>query len=205
MKRMSLLVLLVLFAFVSAKAASVKDIFTANDMVWLGLDFSHIRLIGSDFNDINKIKQVFFKDWNDLTLKEASKYNIAKFFQKGNVVNDLSIVEKTNNVVKESTLQSDKPLAIDKSMIQKAIKDYNFGKNKGIGLMLFMECFNKTTEKGVMWVTFIDLDSKTVLMAEKMEGTPGGFGFRNYWAKTYYNVLKDCQKKYSEWKTQYGS
>jgi len=39
-----------------------------------------------------------------------------------------------------------------------------------------------------------------------MEGKPGGFGFRNYWSAAIRDVIIDIKKKkYSEWKTKYGS
>ncbi len=56
-----------------------------------------------------------------------------------------------------------------------------------------------------MWVTFFDIASKTVLLTEKMSGKAGGAGFRNYWARAYYNVMDKIQKKeYLKWKKEHS-
>ena len=45
------------------------------------------------------------------------------------------------------------------------------------------------------------MSSKKVLLTEKVRGKAGGFGFRNYWARTIHEVLKDIDKhKNDEWK-----
>jgi hypothetical protein len=50
-----------------------------------------------------------------------------------------------------------------------------------------------------MWVTFVDMKSKTVLLTKHMEGKAGGFGFRNYWAKSFLNVLKSIKEDWRSW------
>ena len=68
-----------------------------------------------------------------------------------------------------------------------------------------MESFNKPKRIGTMWVTFFDIASKTVLLTEKMSGKAGGAGFRNYWARAYYNVMDKIQKKeYLKWKKEHS-
>jgi hypothetical protein len=46
-------------------------------------------------------------------------------------------------------------------------------------------------------------------MTERMEGKLnklGGFGFKNYWAAPFKDVIDEIKKKkYSEWKSKYGS
>jgi len=51
-----------------------------------------------------------------------------------------------------------------------------------------------------MWVTFVDMNKKTVLFTKRLTEKSGGFGFRNYWAKTFNNALKDIDKDLKKWK-----
>ena len=71
--------------------------------------------------------------------------------------------------------------------------------------MFIMESMNKASAQASMYVTFIDLASGKVLLTERMTAKAAGFGFRNYWAKTVYEVLDDIKKsKYKEWKASAG-
>ena len=43
-----------------------------------------------------------------------------------------------------------------------------------------------------------------LLLSERMVGKPGGFGFRNYWAKPVSNIIRDIKKRrYKKWKKMY--
>jgi len=65
---------------------------------------------------------------------------------------------------------------------------------------------SKSAKAMAVWVTMFDPKTRKVLMTERMEGKPGGFGFRNYWSAAIRDVIIDIKKKkYSEWKTKYGS
>ena len=72
-----------------------------------------------------------------------------------------------------------------------------------------MEAMRKIEKKGdaAIWVTFVDLKSKKVLMTERIEvKASAGFGFRNYWASTIKNLIDLIgDKKYKEWKQKYSS
>ncbi|NOX86391.1 MAG: hypothetical protein GXO86_10590 [Chlorobi bacterium] len=61
---------------------------------------------------------------------------------------------------------------------------------------MIAESYSKPNVQGAYYVTFFDIATKKVLSTERMLAKPGGFGLRNYWAKTYYTVLKEVGKKY---------
>ena len=50
-----------------------------------------------------------------------------------------------------------------------------------------------------IWVTFVDMKSKTVLFTTYQTNPPGGFGFRNYWAKPLYTTLKNMESDFKKW------
>ena len=61
--------------------------------------------------------------------------------------------------------------------------------------MLFViDGMSKSKEEASGWVTFVDMKSKKVLLTEYKTGKAGGFGFRNYWAKSFQNILKAAEK-----------
>ena len=66
-----------------------------------------------------------------------------------------------------------------------------------------MESLSKTSENGSMWVTFVDMDTKKLILTERMVGKAMGFGFRNYYAYTVYKVIQDIKKnKLSAWRSK---
>ncbi len=126
-------------------------------------------------------------------------------FDKDEVPFDLSVVDKRNKLPEIDKLVIDfESYALDKSTIEEIIKEYDTKEKQGIGIVFIMESFNKPKRIGKMWVTFFDIASKTVLLTEKMSGKASGSGFRNYWARTYYNVMVKIKKtEYLKWKKEY--
>ncbi len=186
------------------QSQEVCDVFKSKKATWYGLDFSKVRLIGSEgFQNPQNIKNSFFASWNDLILYESEKYDLEKIFRKDEVNIDLSIVKERNKLPDANKLIiNDEDYALDKAIIEEVIRKYN--SNEGIGIVFIMESFNKLGNLGTMWVTFFDGASKTVLLTEKMSGKTGGIGLRNFWARTYYNVFVQIEKKeYLKWEKEY--
>jgi hypothetical protein len=60
--------------------------------------------------------------------------------------------------------------------------------------------------EGAFFVTFINMNTKEVLFTERMTGEPGGFGLRNYWAGSVYNILKRIKStEYRSWQKKYST
>ena len=172
-----------------------QDTAIVNEITWYGLDFSNVRLIGAiGFNEPEKIKSYYFGTWNSLILDEYDKYNLKKFFYVGSVKNDLSVVMDRNKLPDAGKLVIENDYSFDVEKVMQIISEYDSGDKKGIGLVFIVESLNKYKEKASVWVTFFDIQTKKVLLAKRIEGKAGGFGFRNYWAGAYYNVMKTAYK-----------
>lgn len=206
MKKLILIAgIFLVFSFVSKGQYTPADVFKVDNITWYGLDFSNIKLIGSEgFTDPYAVKNQFFYSWNNLIITETDKYDLAGFFHKSSVENDLSIVEGRNMLPDPDELVINTDYSLGEDEVKKIISEYDITGKEGIGLVFIMESFNKNKQLGYIWVTFFDLETKEVLLSNKMSGKPGGFGIRNYWAKSYYNVMKSIEKKkWKSWKAQY--
>ncbi|MBI4648260.1 MAG: hypothetical protein HY738_17170 [Bacteroidia bacterium] len=190
----------------SAKTA--KDIFTAAEIYWFGLDFSQLKCIGDGFSDAYDIKNKFFSEWNKLVITEGERYNFKKALRKNSVPFDISMIEKVNSQVNADKLVLYSTIGIkelDQTTVEELVKKYTLPINEGIGLVFIIDSFDKTKVTGTMYVTFFDLATKKVLLTEKMEGKAVGVGFRNFWAGTVYSVLKEITlTKYDNWNTLYN-
>jgi hypothetical protein len=190
-----------------SSAQSVADVFKSETPVtWLGVDYSDMRFIGpldvssSQLDDYAKVL-------NDLYVRETKKYNLASAFDKQTITNNLSYVEKANaamNTDKITSSDSKDMTRYTAETISKIVKAYNI-KESGIGLVYITEALSKNEQEGAYWVTFIDMKNGSVLMTERVKGKAGGFGFRNYWAGSFYSSLKQIKgSSYKEWRKKYA-
>jgi hypothetical protein len=201
------LALLFICTSVTTTFAQTKDdILSGNaDITFLGLDFSQTKYIGdaTQYKDAGVITNDDFRDkytigWNQLFIDEQKKYDVAKAIDyKKDIPYDLDITEKANNELKKDFFSNDlsdyNKLTADK--INAIVKRYNFQGKKGIGMIIFVEGMSKGKVEAGAWVTFVDMGTKKVLLTGYETGKAGGFGFKNYWAKAFLNILKDSNPK----------
>lgn len=190
-------VIATLFLFMPAFAQSEKDVISASEITWFGLDFSKAQFVGS-FNQFaeaggnsgSEIKNKYFGQWNDVVVNERDKYDMKKSYNKTSVNYNLDIVTKRNASVDADKLITLNAEAdhIKKEDLAKIASAYKTDK-KGIGLVYVIDTFSKADEKGIIWVVFFDLATRKVLIAEKFTGKPGGFGLRNFWVKPVHDVM----------------
>ena len=180
-------------------------IFEADEVTWYGLDFTKARLVGSftQFKDAgNKsgedIKRNYFPGWNNVIPNEPKKYELNKFLHVNSVPINLDLVTKYNAEVDENILYNGGAINITPQDIQAAASKYaNTG--KGIGVFFLVEKFDKNEETGVVDIVYFDRATGSVLLSDKLYGKPGGFGLKNYWIKSIYNVFDEIESK--RWKT----
>jgi len=204
-------VCLLLLISLASRAQSVSGVFDPSTPVtWLGLDFTHAKFIGDrdKYGSLSDVRYLL-KSWNDLMENEKDKYDVGKPLKKPKVDYRLDVTREHNDELDVTDmLTSDQSLYnhINADDVQTIVKNYDFKGLSGIGVMFIVESFSKTSQKGALWITFIALDSKEVLFAERMEGPPGGSGVRNYWAGAIVDILKKIEKKDFElWRKKYNS
>ena len=203
-RKMTLVLLASLFFVVNSQAQTLKEFFNnGTPLTYLGVDFTQARVIGEPVTDANEIRDRFFSGINNVVIGEPKKYDIAGSFHT-QVTSDLDAVKKRNAAISTETIKSSNTADFSRlktADIDKLVRGFDFGGKKGIGLLLVMDGMSKAEEAANVYVTLVDMSSKKVLLTEKVRGKAGGFGFRNYWARTIHEVLKDIDKhKYDEWK-----
>ncbi len=195
------------FATKQLSAQTVADIFKSETPItWLGVDYSDMRFIGP--LDVNPSQlDEFAKTLNDLFLREPKKYDVAAPFDKQTVTSNLKYVEKANAAMNtDQVLSSDSKDMTRFSMETVAKKVGTYGLNeKGIGLVYITEALNKNDQEAAYWVTFVNMADGKVLLTERVTGKAVGFGFRNYWAGSFYGTLKQIKGGlYKDWKKKYS-
>jgi hypothetical protein len=190
--------------FLSFTIANAQDVFDYKEPVtWLGLDFSSLKLIKTDEVITDKELQTkYFPGWNELILNEPKKYDIAKAIDRSSVEHAIDAVTAANENAKPDFITDDVKAFehLDNAKVKQIVKKYSLKGKSGIGLVFIVEAMDKTRKQASVWVTFINMSTKEVLLSQPITGESGGFGFRNYWAASFNKILKAMPYNMRKWK-----
>ena len=195
-------------------AQTLKDVFTNSEtpVFYLGIDFTQTKLIDDATANEMDIRDRQYNAINDLIVAESKKYDLAGAFHKSEIDHDLGYVAKKNEKANAEAIKSTNTADFHRFKeddVAKIVSSYDFSDKSGIGLLFVTEALSKSKKAAAVWVTLLDMKTKKVLMTERMEGSVGrfgGFGFRNYWASPFKDIIDAIEKKkYSEWKSKYGN
>src|SRR5690554_5519345 len=178
-------------------AQDEQRVAAATEITWFGLDLTQVNVV-AEVKPGKEVVDVYFVGWNNIIANERDKYDFAKAFKKDQVHYEIGMVGELNQQRDPSTVITQQRHEISEDELAKHIQTYTTS-GSGVGLVFVVENFDKPNEEGTIWVTFFDIESKRILLARKMSAKAGGFGFRNYWARTVYNVLKDASRQYRKW------
>ncbi|MDH5367706.1 MAG: hypothetical protein OEW67_12000 [Cyclobacteriaceae bacterium] len=189
MKRYIIIVFVIFFS-VNIKAQGV-DMFQEKEFIWLGIDFTGAKMIGSSyFLDPQMIKSEMFDKWNDLMIKEINKFNLQEFYDKRTRYNDLLPVKKRNEYVNAETLVTDEDYILSKKDVASICSTYtNLQRDKGLGILYVVESFDKIKNIANIYVVFLDLENASPLYVKKYASAPGGAGLRNFWAGSIHRTM----------------
>ena len=198
---------------VLANAQTAEDLFKASDtkIYWLGIDFSHVQLVG-DFSQFNsagekssvEVKNKYFPAWNEIVLNEAKKYDVKGMLRKENMVYDIDMIADVNSKAAVEELEVNNPVQYTREEVEKFVKRYKPASKDGIGIVFVAESLNKRELEAWYHFVAIDLSNNQVLVYDRLKGKPAGIGLRNYWANTIYDVIKEIKgDRYKEWKNKY--
>jgi hypothetical protein len=206
------LLVVLLFTTSTSQAQSVQDVFTTKQLTWYGLDFSLAKFVG-EFNmisaanpkDATQVRDVLMDDWNDIIVREKTKYDLRKFYKKDEVLTNLAPVQTLNDKIDTDIIMAQNaPAALEEEKIQAALKKYGSASQGGIGLVFVVESFNKDEELGTIHITFFDTKSNKILLIKRLQTKPGGFGLRNYWVRTAYEAMNESSKNWKKWAAEAG-
>jgi hypothetical protein len=172
-------------------------------VVWAGLDYSMVRMIGpGEFSNPETIFPGMLDAWNNLFLQERIMF-VEKQLKK-NVVIDIGGVTKANKAVtsKQIVDSAGPDDTIEKSHITapdiaKAVKSYKMENKSGLGVVFIVDRLIKQEKKGqgAVYVVYFDIASREVLFSQRKVSNATGFGFRNYW----FRVIKDAEGTLSKY------
>lgn len=178
------------------RPASPEPSLDVDELVWFGMDYTLVKFIGvrDNFTDLRDIQERIFRSWNELVLLERDKYNIQTAFGVNRVDYQMEFaITQSENRDMEGILQTG-GYSIDKDQVTEVVMKYTDTSDDRIGALFVMETLNKFNQVSTMWVAVFNISTGEMIRLERFAGKTGGFGFRNYWARSYYNVLNQIRK-----------
>jgi hypothetical protein len=195
---------LIAISMSGSQAQTPTDVLAhGSSVTFFGVDFSKCKgvMLGATAEEM---RDKYFPAINNLLIVEVDKYNVKKALFKSEVISDPREVNRLNmtiDIQKFSVYSISEIPPLDSNTIAKVVHSYNLKDNKGIGLVFVAESLDKTKEIGTYYLVYFSMPEGKVILSEKVHGSPGGFGVRNFWARTISNILqpelqKNLEKKY---------
>jgi len=166
-----------------------------DEIVWFGLDYTQVRFIGSHsaFSDLQNIREHYFRSWNELIKMESKKYNLKSAFGVRKVIYEMEYAITQSMQRDMDNIRQLDSYSIDEDRVADVVWKYTDTSDGRTGALFVMETLNKMEEKSTMWLAVFNISTGEIYHLRRYTGKPGGFGFRNYWARCYYNVLKSLR------------
>ena len=168
------------------------------EVMWLGVDFSKTVFTQNGFDYPLEVLFHYFNEWNLLIISDQKKYDIRMAFRKPRMHYDLSLITKRNKSVKLSQAIVDHITIrnhFSENQVIEYIKSLSFPNQTRFSLSLLVESFDQKSKTATIWVVVIENSNSEVVLCEKFMETPSGFGLRNYWGRSFYNLFFNIQKK----------
>ncbi len=211
MKKQFFISMLVLFASYT-HSQTLDDLYKPSDVKisYLGIDFSHVKLIGdfsqfaeAGYTSTLEIRDRYFPRWNKIVLAEPQKYDLKGMLRKGNIFFDIDMIMKLNSKAPLEDMESYNTPNYNFDDIKKFVAEYDLKNKKGLGVVFIAECLNKNLAEAYYHFVVLNLETKEILLHKRLQGKPRGFGLRNYWAGSIYDIIKDIRNfYYLQWKSE---
>ncbi|MCK4749094.1 MAG: hypothetical protein KAT15_18705 [Bacteroidales bacterium] len=192
---MKTLIFLFLLGNMGFHGEAAESLFSPDEIVWFGLDYSQVKFIGGHdtFSDLDKIQNQFFRSWNELVLMESDKYNVGGAFGVMQVSYEMEFaISRSEQTDMQEIIQTGS-YSVDEELVKELVWLYTDTSDERIGALFVMESLDKLRGRSTMWLAVFNISTGEILHLKWYTGKTGGFGFRNYWARSYYNVLKSLK------------
>ena len=179
---------------------------TGNRLFWFGIDFSHV-VIQLGIAPRSDYSYPFFLDVNDFILAYTGpgwfSHNpkFKEFWGLFNLVVDTGIVTRRNEAINLKDVYNQSHIALSLDSIRQILYEFD-AKYNGVGLVVFVTEIDKTKESETFYLTFFDIESKTVLLCIKQTSEAKGIGMANHWTKPIKEGLDKLPEKWG-WKEKY--
>jgi hypothetical protein len=183
-------------ATVKTTKLTLDDVYTANELIFYGLDFSNFRLVEPDrINEGVEIKNSQIPGWNSFLLNEVSMNKLAKWLKKTKVIYNPVAVTISNSRISEKEVVARLPFHSDLSDIQNTISSYEkpTTTNSKIGMVVSVEYFQRKPKEASAYVIFFDISNGDIILSERIvtKFCAEGRGLTEFWGQSCVFFIKN--------------
>jgi hypothetical protein len=200
-----------------AKDKPGKNLLMASDtVVWTGLDYSLVRMIGADdFKIPDAIFPGMLEKWNTLFIDERIE-RVANVLGKRVAIDIGGVTERNKMATAKQIILTPSPkdvieeTHITRQDIADEVKSYKLEKTSGLGLVFivdrlvfrtippqYLHSSSRTEAAGAVYVVFFDISTREVISTEREIQQARGSGFRNFW----FGVIKRTDSNLSKYRS----
>ncbi|MBK5720109.1 hypothetical protein JGH11_04410 [Dysgonomonas sp. Marseille-P4677] len=189
-----LILVMALLASICSFAQNKEILKDINKVEFYGVDFSHVKVY--EAKESSEQFKIAFQDINNLFISEAKKYNVSKALNREVAgVHVDNVKDRAYKIDTKDLFTSNADYQIEDNTIKDILKSLEINEKEGTGVILIAIKLNKLQNRGYYRVVFFDIKTRDVIDSWNTDGKARGFGLRNFWAHSVYNVLKDMNLK----------
>ena len=183
MKRLLLLLVCIMsFSFSNAQIRGER-------FYCYGVDYSYVKVFGAKESPLQLAKA--FKEINYLLVNEREKYDFGRMVNTRVGVDIEPMIERLEDCdYQDMKLHRSEIHDLDYTEI---VKEYKLHEDAGTGIVLIAKLLNKDNATGTYYVVMFDVASREILYCKEVKGEAGGFGVRNFWASSVYDIIKNTK------------
>lgn len=151
-----------------------------------GVDFTHAKVYAAE-ESVEQFAQAF-EGINMLLITEPEKYDFSFMLDSYRTKLSLDPMMKLLSSCDYSDLKT-----YDREFPEidcaQCVKSYELPQTEGMGVVLIAKLLDKPNKLAIYSVVIFDIATREIVAEMEVGGYAGGFGLKNYWARTVYNIL----------------
>lgn len=156
-----------------------------------GVDFTQVKVCAAEESE-EQFAQVF-ESINMLFIAEPEKYDCSDMLKcRTTIVIDPMMKLLSSCDYADLKVYSREFPEIDYAQ---CVKSYELPQTEGMGVVLIAKMLDKPNRLAIYNVVLFDIATREIIAQEEVAGYAGGFGLRNFWARSVYNVLQSTRYK----------
>lgn len=157
-----------------------------------GVDFTHAKVYAAE-ESVEQFAQAF-EGINMLLITEPEKYDFSFMLDSYRTTLSLDPMMKLLSSCDYSDLKTYNREFPEIDCAQ-CVKSYELPQTEGMGVVLIAKLLDKPNKLAIYDVVIFDIATRDIVAEEEVVGYAGGFGLKNYWARTVYNILISTRYK----------
>lgn len=151
-----------------------------------GVDFTQAKVFAAT-ETIEDFVQAF-EGINMLLLTESDKYALSEMlgFHYSTVLDPIMSINSNHDYSNLKIYNKENIAPIDYASL---VKSYKLPQTEGTGVIIVAKLLDKPAAHASYCVVLFDIATRNIITTQNAIGKAGGFGLRNYWARTLYNII----------------